>query len=93
LLVTALRQGRKPAFTLHRLKSFFGLWPSTIKRWLRYFQGLFIQSDTYRRLCGYLMPPIGRDVFLRDLLQRFYQQRCDAQTALIDCLCALAMGP
>jgi hypothetical protein len=32
LLVTALRQGRNPDATLEKLKSFCGVWRSTIKR-------------------------------------------------------------
>lgn len=93
LLVTALRQGHKPVVTLQRLKALCGVWRSTVKRWQRYFKDLFIQSDRYRGLCGYLMPPVDPDVLLRDLLQRFSRQCPDAQMALVTCLGVFALGP
>ena len=93
LLVTALRQGHGPVVTLQRLKALCGVWRSTVNRWQRYFKDLFIQSDSYRRLRGYLMPPPAPDVLLRDLLQRFYRLYPDAQMALVICLRSLALGP
>ena len=91
LLVTALRQGKKPSVTLQRLKAFCGVWRSTVKRWQRYFRNLFANSISYRRLSGYFMPPIATDQLPKSLLERFYHS--DAQSALINCLHILALGP
>ena len=93
LLVTALRQGRNPAVTLQRLKGLCGVWRCTIKRWLRYFQELFAQSPSYRRLSGHLVPPISPQQLPAALLLRFYRACGDARAALINCLKALALGP
>ena len=91
LLVTALRQGKNPSVTLQRLKTFCGVWRSTVSRWRRYFRNLFAKSISYRRLSGYFIPPIAADQLPKTLLQRFY--RGDAQAALVTCLHTLALGP
>lgn len=91
LLVTALRQGKKPSVTLQRLKAFCGVWRSTVKRWQNYFRNIFAKSINYRRLSGYFMPPIDTGQLPKTLLQRFY--RGDAQAALVTCLHTLALGP
>jgi hypothetical protein len=93
LLVSALRQGKNPAITLERLKGLCGVWRSTIKRWQRYFQDLFAQSIGYRRLAGYLIPPIGSDHLPGALLARFYKRFQGPEEALANCLKALALGP
>jgi hypothetical protein len=92
LLVSALRQGQKPAVTLQRLKALCGVWRSTVKRWQRYFRDLFAKSIEYRRLAGQLMPPIASDL-PGALLARFGQSFSDPETALVRCLRALALGP
>jgi hypothetical protein len=93
LLVTALRQGQNPAVTLERLKGLCGVWRSTVKRWQRYFQKLFVDSIGYRRLSGHLIPPIDSERLPGDLLARFYHACGEPRTALITCLKALALGP
>lgn len=92
LLVSALRQWRHPLVTLQRLRALCGVWRATVKRWQRYFRELFADSIGFRRLCGRLMPAIDRGRLPAALLERFCRNR-PAQTALIDCLKALAMGP
>jgi hypothetical protein len=93
LLVSALRQGQKPAVTLERLKALCGVWRSTVKRWQHYFRDIFAQSIEYRRLAGHLMPPIAPDHLPGALLARFYQTFSDPVTALVSCLRTLARGP
>jgi hypothetical protein len=91
LLVTALRQGKKPSVTLQRLKAFCGVWRSTVNRWQSYFRNLFAKSINYRRLSGYFIPPIAADQLPKSLLRRFCC--CDPLTALVSCLHTLASGP
>jgi len=93
LLVSALRQGQKPAITFERLKALCGVWRSTVKRWQRYFRDLFTQSVRYRRLSGHLLPPIAPDRLPGALLARFYPGCGDPETTLISCLKTLALGP
>jgi len=93
LLVGALRQGQKPAVTMERLKALCGVWSSTVKRWQRYFQELFSQSDRYRRLSGRLLPLISPDQLPGALLSRFVSVDGGDEAALTDCLQALASGP
>ena len=93
LLVSALRQGQKPAVTMEHLKAFCGVWRSTIKRWQRYFKELFVQSDRYRRFSGRLLPPINPDQLPGALLSRFCSVDYGDKTALANCLQILALGP
>ena len=93
LLVSALRQGTSPVFTLERLKAFCGVWRSTVNRWQRYFRDLFAKSSSYRRLSGYLMPPIAADNIPRGLLERFYMACGEPEAALVTCLRTFALGP
>ena len=93
VLVSALRQGQNPEITLTRLKGLCGVWRSTVKRWQRYFLKLFPHTINYRRLAGYLMPPIGADKLPSDLLARFCQTFRDPVIALVKCLQTLALGP
>jgi hypothetical protein len=93
LLVSALRQGQHPIVTLQRLNALCGVWRSTVKRWQRYFQELFPQDIGYRRICGRLIPPIGPDQLPGELLARFYRSCWQPESALANCLRALAMGP
>lgn len=93
LLITAIRQGRNPDVTLRKLKKLCGVWRSTVKRWQKYFRELFPQSIHYRRLCGHLIPPIAPDQLPEALLARFYRVFFNAETALIACLKAIALGP
>ena len=93
LLVSALRQGRNPVFTLERLKGLCGVWRSTVNRWQRYFRDLFAQSIRYRRLSGHLISQIASDQLPAALLARFCQTCADPQTALVTCLQTLARGP
>lgn len=93
LLVTALRQGCNPDVTLEKLKSFCGVWRSTVKRWQCYFRKLFSCSDTWRRLSGRLIPPIAVDELPRALLTRFYRACGEAVSAMLQCLKVFALGP
>ena len=93
LLVGALRKGTNPAVTLERLKALCGVWRSTVKRWQRYFQCLFTQSISYRRLSGHLMPAIASDQLPGALLERFYPAGGEPEEALVTCLQTLALGP
>ena len=93
LLVSALRQGTNPAVTIERLKALCGVWRSTVKRWQHYFQDLFTQSISYRRLSGHMMPAIASDQLPGVLLERFYAAGGEPETALVTCLRTLALGP
>jgi hypothetical protein len=93
LLVSALRQGQNPDITLERLKGLCGVWRSTVRRWQRYFLKLFPHTMNYRRLTGHLMPPISTDSLPGDLLIRFDHSFGNPETALIQCLRTLALGP
>jgi len=92
-LVTAFRQGRKPAVTLERLKGLFGMWRSTIKRWQHYFLDVFAQSIEYRHLSGRLIPPIRSEQLPGMLLKRFYLSCKEPEVAVVTCLKTLALGP
>jgi hypothetical protein len=92
-VVSALRQGRRPGATLERLKAFCGVWRSTVKRWQRYFQDLFAQSISYRRLAGHLMPPIESDRLPGSLIERFCSACGQPEQILVRCLSTLAAGP
>jgi hypothetical protein len=92
-IVTALRQGRNPEHTLEQLKGFCGVWRSTVNRWKHYFRELFPQSLAYRRLSGYLIPPICSKHLPKALLERFSIAAPEPKTALVNCLRALALGP
>ena len=91
LLVTALRQGQKPAVTLERLKALCGVWRSTVNRWQGYFRKLFVKSSRYRRLSGYFMPPIAAEKLPKAMLERF--NHFEPEAALLTCLHILALGP
>ena len=93
LLVTALRQGKNPDATFEKLKAFCRVWRSTVKRWQRYFRELFPHSSAWRRLSGYLMPPIAADALPGALLARFYHACAQPETALVACLQVLTLGP
>jgi hypothetical protein len=92
-IATALRQGRNPDRTLEQLKGLFGVWRSTVNRWKKYFQELFPKSDAYRRLAGHLIPPIHPGHLPEALLERFEIAASAPETALVNCLLALALGP
>ena len=92
-IVTALRQGRNPEHTLEQLKGFCGVWRSTVNRWKHYFRALFPQSLSYRRLAGHLIPPISSNHLPKALLERFCRGAPDIETALVNCLTTLALGP
>jgi hypothetical protein len=92
-LLTALRQKRNPDHTLEQLKSFCGVWRSTVNRWKHYFRELFPQSIGYRRLSGLLMPPIPSSHLPKALLERFGNTSQKPETALVNCLRTLALGP
>jgi hypothetical protein len=93
LIVTALRQGRNPDHTLEQLKGFCGVWRSTVNRWKHYFRALFPQSLAYRRLAGHLIPPIPSTHLPKALLERFRNIFPEPETALVNCLRTLALGP
>jgi len=93
LLVTALRQGHNPAVTLERLKGLCGVWRSTVKRWQRYFQNIFPHSDAYRRLRGRFLRGGAPNPLPGALIWRFYRVYHKPETALANCLRALASGP
>jgi hypothetical protein len=93
LLAAALRQNRPALVTLQRLKSLFGPWRSTVRRWQRYFLELFPNCTGYRRLSGRLMPPIANQCLPAALLARFCQNHNDPQSAIVSCLRALVHGP
>jgi len=93
LLVSALRQGRGAVPTMARLKALFGMWPSTLVRWRRYFQDLFVQSLPWRRLSGQLLPPLCPQQLPAGLIERFDHGRGQPELALAACLQALAPGP
>jgi len=93
LIITALRQGRNPDRTLEQLKGLFGVWRSTVNRWKHYFQELFPQSIKYRRLAGHLIPPIQSSHLPKALLGRFESAVQNPETALVNCLRILALGP
>jgi hypothetical protein len=92
-IATALRQGRNPDRTLEQLKGLFGVWRSTVNRWKQYFQEVFPKSIGYRRLAGHLMPPIHPRHLPKALLERFVNATSAPETALINCLRTLALGP
>ncbi len=92
-IATALRQGRHPDRTLEQLKGLFGPWRSTVNHWKQYFQELFSQTINYRRLAGRLIPPIHSSHLPRALLVRFESATADPETALVNCLRTLALGP
>jgi len=93
LIVAALRQGCNADHTLEQLKGFYGVWRSTVNRWEHYFRKLFPQHVSYRRLAGHLIPPIPPALLPKALLERFWVNFSEPETALINCLQALAMGP
>jgi hypothetical protein len=93
LLVSALRCGHRPAVTLERLKGLCGVWRSTVKRWQRYFQDIFPQSMGYRRLRGHVLSVAVPDQLPGALIRRFYAVFHHPETALANCLRALASGP
>ena len=93
LIVAAIRQGRNPDRTLEQLKGLFGTWRSTVNRWKHYFRELFPQSIEYRRLAGYLIPPIHSGQLPKALIGRFESTVQNPETALTSCLRCLAQGP
>jgi hypothetical protein len=93
LIVTTLRQGRNPDHTLEQLKGLFGIWRSTVNRWKHYFRELFPQAIGYRRLAGHLIPPIHSSHLPKALLERFGNNTPEPETALVNCLRTLALGP
>jgi hypothetical protein len=92
-IATALRQGRNPDRTLEQLKGLFGVWRSTVNRWKHYFQELFPQDIGYRCLSGHLIPPIHPSHLPKALLDRFESGAKAPETALVNCLQTLALGP
>jgi len=76
-----------------RLKALFGMWRSTLVRWQRYFQDLFVQSLPWRRLSGQLLPPLCPQQLPAGLIERFDHGRGQPELALAACLQALASGP
>jgi len=92
-IATALRQGRNPERTLAQLKGLFGVWRSTVNHWQHYFRELFAQSIGYRCLAGHLIPPIDSSHLPKALLVRFSNAAKDPETALVNCLRTLALGP
>jgi len=92
-IATALRQGRNPERTLAQLKGLFGVWRSTVNHWQHYFRELFPQSIGYRRMAGHLIPPIHSSHLPKALLARFSNAAKDPETALVNCLRTLALGP
>ena len=76
-----------------QLKSLFGVWRSTVNRWGHYFRELFPQSLAYRRLAGYLIPPIHSGHLPKALLDRFESATKGPEEALVNCLRVLALGP
>lgn len=93
LIVTSLRQGRNPDFTLERIRGIYSVWRSTVNRWKYYFRELFPQCIGYRGLAGYLIPPIQSSHLPKALLERFGNTFQEPETALVNCLRTLALGP
>jgi hypothetical protein len=93
LVVTALRQGRCHNVTVKRLKALFGVTRPTLARWRSYFLDVFVQSVSWRRLSGHLMPPVEQHQVPGGLIDRFMKALGDPESALAACLRALALGP
>lgn len=93
LLITALRQNRNPDVTLNHLKSFCGVWRSTVNRWKEYFLSIFPQSEACRRLSGHLKPQSHNGCFPYDLLKRLSESVAHPKEVLIRCLKLLILGP
>ena len=71
--------------------SVYGVPPSTVGG--HYFRELFPQSLAYRRLAGYLIPPIHSGHLPKALLDRFESATKGPEEALVNCLRVLALGP
>jgi hypothetical protein len=93
LVITALRQGRASGATVRSLNALFGVTRPTLVRWRRYYLEMFVQSPCWRRLSGYLMPPVQRHELPGGLIDRFMKTCSDPEKALSACLRALALGP
>ena len=92
LLVSALRQGKNPDVTLERLKSFCGVWRSTVNRWRDYFLKIFPDSKSWRKLAGHVMTKES-DRLIHDLFVLYLQKMSSSESALVKCLQVLALGP
>jgi hypothetical protein len=92
-LVTALREGRIPDVTLDRIRKICGAWRSTVNRWRDYFRKIFPQTIRYWRLSGHLKPQAAPKRLTYNLLEQFYTNFQEPETAIASCLRGLAQGP
>jgi hypothetical protein len=90
VLVMALRQQRDTGYSARKVMDLFGIYPSTLRRWLAFFRSTFPLTSTWPRLCGLLIPPVPAEAIPFGLLERLGLTRDGPETALVRCLRLLA---
>ena len=90
VLITALRQQRDTGCSARKVMDLFGIYPSTLRRWLAFFRTTFPNTPTWQRLRGLLIPPVPADVIPLGLLERLGLNRDGPETALVRGLRLLA---
>ena len=94
LVLTTLTQQRCEGHSVRRIETLFGVYRSTVARWIAYFREVFPQSESWRLLRGRLLPAVGTESIPRAVLARFFllRNRADPEKQLVACLRALRLG-
>ena len=90
MLVTALRQQRDMGYSARKIMDLFGIYPSTLRRWMAFFRSTFPDTSTWQRLRGLLIPPVPAEAIPLGVLERLGLIRDGPETALVRCLRLLA---
>jgi hypothetical protein len=89
MLVTACVQGLEKR-SLNALCERFGVARRTVKRWVHFFAVLFPRTRTWQRWRGRVGPQVRDESLPLTLLASFFAASADRETALVECLHALA---
>jgi hypothetical protein len=90
VLVTALRQQRDTGYSARKIMDLFGIYPSTLRRWMAFFRSTFPHTSAWQRLRGLLIPPVPAETIPLGVLERLGLTRDGPETALVRCLRLLA---
>lgn len=90
VLVTALRQQRDTGYSARKIMDLFGIYPSTLRRWMAFFRSTFPHTSAWQRLRGLLIPPVPAETIPFGVLERLGLTRDGPETALVRCLRLLA---
>ena len=90
VLITALRQQHDTGCSARKIMDLFGIYPSTLRRWMAFFRSTFPYTSTWQRLCGLLIPPVPAEAIPLGVLECLGVSRDGPETALVRCLRLLA---